>query len=68
MEAAIQVVDTAGLEGLTMRRLGAALGVDAMAVYGYFDNKAALLDAVVEHEAARLGELSGSSRPTASRR
>ena len=59
MEAAIQVVDTAGLEGLTMRRLGAALGVDAMAVYGYFDNKAALLDAVVEHEAARLGELSG---------
>jgi AcrR family transcriptional regulator len=28
-----------------------------MAVYGYFENKAALLDAVVEHEAARLGEL-----------
>ena len=34
-----------------MRRLGAALDVDAMAVYGYFENKAALLDAVVEHEA-----------------
>ena len=59
VEAAIDVIDEAGLEGLTMRRLGAALAVDAMAVYGYFTGKAELLDAVVEHEAARLGELSG---------
>ena len=59
MTAAIDVIDEAGFDGLTMRRLGAALGVDAMAVYGYFDSKADLLDAVVEHEAARLGELSG---------
>jgi TetR/AcrR family transcriptional regulator, tetracycline repressor protein len=57
VEAAIEVIDTAGLAGLTMRRLGATLDADAMAVYGYFENKAALLDAVVEHEAARLGEL-----------
>ena len=59
VEAAIEVIDSTGLEGLTMRRLGSALHVDAMAVYGYFANKAALLDAVVEHEAARLGDLSG---------
>jgi len=59
VEAAIEVIDAAGLAGLTMRRLGAALDVDAMAVYGYFENKAALLDAVVEHQAARLGELPG---------
>ena len=57
VEAAIEVIDTAGLAGLTMRRLGATLDVDAMAVYAFFENKAALLDAVVEHEAARLGEL-----------
>ena len=56
VEAAIEVIDTTSLAGLTMRRLGAALGVDAMAVYGYFENKAALLDAVVEHKAARLGQ------------
>ena len=59
VEAAIEVIDAAGLAGLTMRRLGAALEVDAMAVYAYFENKAALLDAVVEHEAARLGDLPG---------
>src|SRR5687768_5420720 len=57
VEAAIDVVDGWGVDGLTMRRLGAELGVDPMAVYGYFENKAALLDAVVEHEASRLREL-----------
>jgi len=59
VETAIDVIDTAGVAGLTMRRLGAALDVDAMAVYGHFENKAALLDAVVEHEAQRLGDLRG---------
>ena len=54
IDAAIDLTDTAGLAGLTMRHLGTALGVDAMTVYGYFENKAALLDAVVEHVAARL--------------
>lgn len=57
VDAAIDVVDGWGVDGLTMRRLGAELGVDPMAVYGYFENKAALLDAVVEHEASRLREL-----------
>ena len=31
--------------------LGHALGVDAMTIYGYFDNKAELLAAIVGHEA-----------------
>jgi AcrR family transcriptional regulator len=55
--AAIEVIDREGVDGLTMRRLGAELAVDPMAVYAYFENKAALLDAVVEHEASRLGDL-----------
>src|ERR1043165_7486127 len=59
LAAAMDLIDRTGLEGLTMRKLGAALEVDAMAVYTYFDSKAALLDAVVEHEAARLGEITG---------
>ena len=59
-QAAIELIDEAGLEGLTMRKLGAALGVDAMAMYGYFDNKAALLDAVVESQTVRLADLSGT--------
>lgn len=47
LEAALQLVDEAGMSGLTMRRLGARLGVDAMAVYYYFPNKQALLRRLV---------------------
>jgi AcrR family transcriptional regulator len=46
--AALALVDTEGLAGLTMRRLGAELGADPMAVYRHLPNKSALLDAVVE--------------------
>jgi TetR/AcrR family transcriptional regulator, tetracycline repressor protein len=45
---AIALVDAEGLDALTMRRLGAELGMDPMSVYYYLPNKAALLDAVVE--------------------
>jgi AcrR family transcriptional regulator len=48
VEAALSLVDAEGLDALTMRRLGAQLGMDPMAVYHYLPNKAALLDAVVE--------------------
>ncbi|HYI62357.1 MAG TPA: TetR/AcrR family transcriptional regulator [Acidimicrobiales bacterium] len=51
---AIAVIDERGLDGLTMRNLGRALAVDPMTVYGYFEDKAALFDAIVDHEAARL--------------
>lgn len=46
--AALVLIDEAGLEGLTMRALGAALGVEAMALYHHVADKGALLDAVVE--------------------
>jgi AcrR family transcriptional regulator len=46
--AALEIVDRAGLEGLSMRSLGAALGVDPMACYRHFSCKAELLDGVVE--------------------
>src|ERR1700729_4170712 len=42
------MVDSDGLDGLSMRKLGAALGVEAMTVYHYVPNKAALLDGLVE--------------------
>jgi AcrR family transcriptional regulator len=40
-------VDHDCLDSLSMRRLGAELGVEAMSLYRYFPSKAALLDAVV---------------------
>ncbi len=48
VDTALRVVDEEGLESLTMRRLGAALGVEAMALYRHVPNKEALLDLTVE--------------------
>jgi AcrR family transcriptional regulator len=46
--AAIDFIDESGLPGLTMRRLGTRLGVEAMSLYRYVPGREALLDAVVE--------------------
>jgi len=46
--AALQIVDDQGLEALSMRRLGSALGVEAMALYRHVPNKDALLDLTVD--------------------
>jgi AcrR family transcriptional regulator len=48
VSTALALVDRDGLNGLSMRRLGAELGVDPMAVYYHIPNKQALLDAIVE--------------------
>ena len=48
VEAAIRYIDEHGLRDLTMRRLGAYLGVEGMALYRYLPGREALLDAVVE--------------------
>jgi AcrR family transcriptional regulator len=48
LRAALVIIDRDGVEGLTMRRLGQALGRDPMALYRYAANKNALLDGVVE--------------------
>jgi TetR/AcrR family tetracycline transcriptional repressor len=54
LEEAVRFVDREGLEALTMRRLGAQLGVEAMSLYNHVPNKSALLDGMVE---VLLGEL-----------
>ena len=46
--AAIEFIDEHGLPGLTMRRLGEALGVEAMSMYRYVPSREDLLDAVVQ--------------------
>jgi AcrR family transcriptional regulator len=48
LRAAIDVADRHGLAALTMRRLGATLGVEAMALYKHVDGKDAILDGIVE--------------------
>lgn len=46
---ALALVDTEGLEALTIRRLAHDLGVTPMALYWHFSNKDELLDALAEH-------------------
>jgi len=53
-EAALAIVDRDGLDAFSMRHLGAELGVEGMAIYRHFPNKAAVLTGVVE---ALLAEL-----------
>ncbi|ARF56869.1 TetR/AcrR family transcriptional regulator C-terminal domain-containing protein [Streptomyces gilvosporeus] len=48
LDTALQLVDREGLRGLSMRRLGGALGVEAMTLYHYVPSKEALLDGLVE--------------------
>ena len=45
-EAALDLIDAEGVDALTMRRLGAELGVQGMALYHHFESKDAVLDAV----------------------
>lgn len=48
LDAAVELLDRHGLDGLTMRRVGAALGVEAMSLYHHVPNKEALLDGIHE--------------------
>ena len=55
VEKAIELLDAEGVERLSMRRLGEALGVEAMALYHHFPNKDAILDAVIGRIVAETG-------------
>lgn len=47
-QVALDMIDELGIDQLSMRKLGGVLGVEAMALYHYFSNKAELLDGVVD--------------------
>jgi AcrR family transcriptional regulator len=69
IQAALRIMDEEGLEAVTMRRIGRALGVEAMSLYNHVQDKEDILDGICEHvlaqfrvpqvegwvEAARLG-------------
>ena len=48
LRATVALVEAEGIGRLTMRRLGAALGVEAMAIYRYFPSRASLVSALVD--------------------
>lgn len=47
IDVALAILDADGLEAVSLRRLSADLGVSHMTLYGYFDSKDALLEALV---------------------
>jgi len=48
LDAAMRLADDGGIDGLSMRKLGQALGVEAMAVYYHFANKERVIDGIVD--------------------
>ena len=48
LRAALLLADEAGIDALTMRRLGQALGVQAMSLYNHVTNKDDILDGIVD--------------------
>lgn len=48
LRTAISVADREGIEAVTMRRIGRALGVEAMALYRYVEGKDDVLDGMID--------------------
>ncbi|MFF7216502.1 TetR/AcrR family transcriptional regulator [Streptomyces sp. NPDC008238] len=48
LHAAVELADASGLETLSMRKLGEAVGVEAMSLYNHVANKEDLLDGMVD--------------------
>jgi AcrR family transcriptional regulator len=48
LQAAVVLADRDGIEALSMRKLGEALGVEAMSLYNHVASKSALLDGMVD--------------------
>ena len=48
LRAAVALADEAGIDSLSMRRLGDALGVEAMSLYNHVANKSALVDGMID--------------------
>lgn len=57
---ALKVIDAEGLDEFSTRKLGRALGCEAMAIYWYYPSKDALLDAVVDELMSGVGRVAAS--------
>ncbi len=55
LQAAVTLADEQGIAALSMRSLGASLGVQAMSLYNHVANKDAILDGIVDHVVGEIG-------------
>lgn len=54
LDAGIALADAEGVDALTMRGLGGALGVEAMALYNHINNKEDLLNGMLDRVACEI--------------
>jgi AcrR family transcriptional regulator len=55
LRAAVAIADESGIGSLSMRKLGHALGVEAMSLYNHVASKSALLDGMVDIVFSEIG-------------
>lgn len=60
---ALALLDEEGLDGLTMRRLAAALGVGPSALYWHYRDKQALLEAIAEEVLSGVADVDEALAP-----
>src|SRR3954463_1163705 len=68
LQAAVAFADENGVESLSMRKLGEALGVEAMSLYNHVANKVDLLDGMIDVVFSEIELPSGTDWRTAMRR
>jgi len=56
IEAGLELIDKKGVQALTLREIGAAMGVSRMAPYRHFADKAGLLAAICDAGFVQFGE------------
>ena len=61
LRAAVALADESGIDSLTMRKLGDAVGVEAMSLYNHVANKVDLLDGMVDLVFSEIGLPSGGT-------
>src|SRR5438874_3365083 len=61
VEGALEIVDSEGLEALSMPRLARHLGAGVMTLYGHIANKADLIDALAERVLADVETAEGKA-------
>jgi AcrR family transcriptional regulator len=67
LHTALAIVDSEGIDALSMRRLGRELGVEAMSLYSYVRSKQDLIEGVVEEVFRELPLITPGTGPWAER-
>lgn len=65
-KTALQLIEAGGLQDFSTRKLGKALGCEAMSIYHHFPSKAHILDALVDRVIAEV-DLPDASQPAPER-